>query len=261
MDEKIYSLLTQEEHDEIWSLYEKITDNANQHAFLVRNYYTKSIIVGSSTQSGSYALRFDCKDTFKAFDKYMEIKVDLMLCKYEPYTVMSPLDSSVILLHQDSSYHFNKKDLDSTLSVMKQSDSVDLDPLDVIQKEPKITRESDIPKQTKQIKQPKQLPKELRSKVWPTYQGNIYRGPCYVCQDDITSGNFEAGHVISVYNGGKHELRNLRPVCRPCNSSMGRMNMDDYARLYHPESKLLSETIPKYDIPIRHIQKKARDAT
>jgi len=42
---------------------------------------------------------------------------------------------------------------------------------------------------------------------------------------------FEAGHIISEYNGGEGEVSNLRPICKSCNCSMSSNNWNDYDNL------------------------------
>lgn len=70
------------------------------------------------------------------------------------------------------------------------------------------------------------IPKTLKNKVWDTYVGRRYGiGPCYCCSKNIDSKDFECGHVQAESKGGKLLLTNLRPICGPCNRSMGNENM------------------------------------
>jgi len=39
---------------------------------------------------------------------------------------------------------------------------------------------------------------------------------------------FHVGHIISDKDGGVPEITNLRPICAPCNLSMGSRNMLEY---------------------------------
>ena len=68
---------------------------------------------------------------------------------------------------------------------------------------------------------------KLRRLVWNTYiNQHIGEHVCLCCEATMISQlNFECGHVISVHNGGKLELENLRPICTPCNRSMNSKNM------------------------------------
>jgi hypothetical protein len=45
---------------------------------------------------------------------------------------------------------------------------------------------------------------------------------------DKNSDNWNAGHIISEYNGGKICKENLRPICKSCNCAMGSKNWNDY---------------------------------
>jgi hypothetical protein len=80
----------------------------------------------------------------------------------------------------------------------------------------------------------KAIPKRIRELVWNTYVGrNIGTTKCFCCNDEdklISQMDFEAGHIISHANGGKATVENLRPICRGCNASMGKKNMNDYMR-------------------------------
>ena len=68
------------------------------------------------------------------------------------------------------------------------------------------------------------IPKEIREKCWMAYNKTSI-GKCYVCSQELSSFNMEAGHVNSVYYGGDNSLNNLRPICRSCNISMGTENL------------------------------------
>jgi len=76
----------------------------------------------------------------------------------------------------------------------------------------------------------KAIPKVIREKVWRTYMGDHSgKGKCFCCNHtELTSFQFECGHVISEYNGGDVNIENLRPICSLCNKSMGKINMIDY---------------------------------
>lgn len=93
----------------------------------------------------------------------------------------------------------------------------------------------DIPKNDeshkKRTKKRKAIPQALRHSVWNKYFGQREAvGKCFVCKSEIYQQTFECGHVQSDANGGECKLDNLRPVCRTCNASMGKTNMDDYCR-------------------------------
>ena len=55
------------------------------------------------------------------------------------------------------------------------------------------------------------------------------KGKCFCCNyTELTSFQFECGHVISEYKGGDVNIANLRPICSLCNKSMGKKNMVEY---------------------------------
>jgi HNH endonuclease len=81
----------------------------------------------------------------------------------------------------------------------------------------------------------KSLPKQVQDSVWIKYESaNDTTGKCYCCGGTIKliPKSFECGHVISRYNGGNDYISNLRPICMPCNRSMGTENMRDYMIRY-----------------------------
>lgn len=84
----------------------------------------------------------------------------------------------------------------------------------------------------------KSIPKSLKDLLWDTTYGpEAGQGTCYVCGIIINSKRFEAGHVISVYEGGSTTLDNLRCICSTCNKSMGTRNLERFKNLYFPIKK------------------------
>ena len=56
---------------------------------------------------------------------------------------------------------------------------------------------------------------------------------CLCCKKEkIDIRNFHCGHVIAESKGGDLTIKNLRPICAPCNASMGTMSMNDFALTY-----------------------------
>jgi len=78
------------------------------------------------------------------------------------------------------------------------------------------------------------IPAALRYSVWNEYIGYDKKlGTCYCCETaQIDAFNFACGHVISEKDGGPTTLKNLRPVCTACNSSMGARNMEEFKKKY-----------------------------
>ena len=81
----------------------------------------------------------------------------------------------------------------------------------------------------------KNIPKIIRDKVWDNNIGlQNGTGKCYCCNDQIDSKNFEAGHIVSVADGGETIIDNLRPICSKCNRSMGTDNMINFIQKCSP---------------------------
>lgn len=79
----------------------------------------------------------------------------------------------------------------------------------------------------------KSIPTSVKKKLWIDYNGKKYKGACFVCKEIIDINNFEAGHVIPASQNGSDNIRNLRPICKSCNRSMGNMNLNDFKQRYH----------------------------
>lgn len=70
------------------------------------------------------------------------------------------------------------------------------------------------------------IPKPLRMAVWDEYIGRKHGlGSCFTCGNEIDKMDFECGHVMAEVRGGITVLKNLRPVCHMCNTSMGSKNL------------------------------------
>ena len=93
-------------------------------------------------------------------------------------------------------------------------------------KDPSEVKDAIKPKSTRK----KTIPKVIRQNVWNTYIGEYSgKGKCFCCNyTELTSFQFECGHVISEYNGGDVNIANLRPICSLCNKSIGKKNMVEY---------------------------------
>lgn len=80
----------------------------------------------------------------------------------------------------------------------------------------------------------KPIPAAVKRIVWNKCIGeHIGKAKCICCKvSDITQLSFHCGHIVSEANGGKVEVPNLRPICQNCNSSMGKMNMDEFIAKY-----------------------------
>jgi 5-methylcytosine-specific restriction endonuclease McrA len=82
------------------------------------------------------------------------------------------------------------------------------------------------------------IPSARKTEVWHKYIGKEQGiSKCLCCKErDISAREFVVGHVIPEKDGGAIDIDNLRPVCAPCNASMGTKNMRIYVReLYKRE--------------------------
>lgn len=75
------------------------------------------------------------------------------------------------------------------------------------------------------------IPKHIKTLVWKKYMGdNIVSGKCPCCKDqNIEITHFHCGHVIAESKGGDLNINNLRPICAPCNLSMGTRSMNEFS--------------------------------
>ncbi len=80
-----------------------------------------------------------------------------------------------------------------------------------------------------QKKRKEKISASLRNSLWINHNGDTNTSKCYCCKtEQITRGNFEAGHVVSEKNGGLANISNLKPICSLCNKSMGTQNMHEF---------------------------------
>jgi hypothetical protein len=79
-----------------------------------------------------------------------------------------------------------------------------------------------------------QIPKALKKMVWNLYVGsNVAETACLCCQQEkITMLQFHCGHVIPECKLGFNTPENLRPICGPCNMSMGTQDMREFIKKY-----------------------------
>lgn len=115
-------------------------------------------------------------------------------------------------------------------STMSQGNREDLKKPQNIIKETLLKKEDIICK--KRVTKEK-IPATLKNILWHKYFDTSITGLCQCCKVEIISkAIFDAGHIISEKNGGKVILDNLKPICKLCNSSMGKTNMDEFMKKY-----------------------------
>ena len=118
------------------------------------------------------------------------------------------------------------------------------DKYNLMKKEVKKKYKKLLPKKSKNKR--KTVPKTLKNLVWDKNIGKEKGiGLCYCCNRNIDSKNFEAGHIISVKNGGKTNIDNLKPICSCCNKSMGTQNLEEFKNKY-----MKVDNIPKRSKPV-----------
>lgn len=91
------------------------------------------------------------------------------------------------------------------------------------------------------------IPRSVRQDLWDVHFPSQRYGTCFVCTKSIDITNFEAGHVKACSQGGTQTIDNLRPICLPCNRSMGVQNLDEFKETYYRmvESLQLPNPAPK----------------
>jgi hypothetical protein len=80
------------------------------------------------------------------------------------------------------------------------------------------------------------IPKKLRREVW-NKRNNKLSGKCFCCDDKLDYDNFESGHIVSIFFGGKTSLENLEPICRTCNNDMRTKNLISFKEKYYKKNK------------------------
>jgi 5-methylcytosine-specific restriction endonuclease McrA len=88
-------------------------------------------------------------------------------------------------------------------------------------------------KSKKKLNKKKPIPKAVRTQVWKTHIGNTLDGKCYVCNRIVYYDNFDAAHIIAEANGGLIIVENLRVTCKPCNTSCGTQNLNDFKKMFN----------------------------
>lgn len=92
--------------------------------------------------------------------------------------------------------------------------------------------QADAPSSSLAIRRRQKIKSSKRRLVWKTYIGMTHgEVPCLCCKsNNIDMFNFHCGHVVSNAEGGTIDLSNLRPICSVCNSTMGAMDMRQFAK-------------------------------
>lgn len=68
-----------------------------------------------------------------------------------------------------------------------------------------------------------------RQMIWAREFGHIEKKKCPLCGiNDIDPFTFEKGHDVARARGGSDDIKNMRPVCRTCNSSQGTQTVAEF---------------------------------
>ena len=94
--------------------------------------------------------------------------------------------------------------------------------------------ETDLPPKEHQIFKRESIPKCVRNALWINFFKDARVGMCQCClREQITIGNFHAGHIIAHANGGETKLNNLTCLCMLCNTSMGTYDLNEFIKKYN----------------------------
>ena len=91
------------------------------------------------------------------------------------------------------------------------------------------------------LEEPYHHKKKEKSPLTPKQKENLWKSeygllishecPITLCQNMMINGKkhgWHAGHIISERHGGPKEINNFKPICGPCNQSMGSKDWRDY---------------------------------
>lgn len=67
------------------------------------------------------------------------------------------------------------------------------------------------------------MKKKLREKVW-----NKYNCKCAYCGEDLEYNKMQVDHIEPKYLGGKDDIDNYNPSCRPCNFYKSTFSLDKF---------------------------------
>jgi hypothetical protein len=96
-----------------------------------------------------------------------------------------------------------------------------------------VVEEPGVAKTATTANKRKAIPKPVKMKLWNQhFTEDNAKGKCQVCSNEIKMSDFEAGHIISVANGGSDNIENLTPLCGQCNKSMGTQSVHDFKQTY-----------------------------
>jgi 5-methylcytosine-specific restriction endonuclease McrA len=97
---------------------------------------------------------------------------------------------------------------------------------------PKSGAKSAVKSAAPKKKQP--IPNHVKTLLWNHWVGcDKAETYCLCCKvTKISIRSFHAGHIIAESKGGDMTVKNLKPICGPCNLSMGSTNMDEFIKKF-----------------------------
>lgn len=150
-------------------------------------------------------------------------------------TLIPELKDGIIMSTTANEYMKKKGNLELAISdILNDKEEIKL-MFEQIKNTQNEKRKNTIANRVKTVKQ--KIPTALRAQVWDHWIGTkLGQTKCLCCNvHDITQLNFVCGHIVSEHNGGKLTIKNLKPVCMSCNSSMQTQNMDEFIKKYELE--------------------------
>lgn len=94
------------------------------------------------------------------------------------------------------------------------------------------------------------ITKKLKEELWKKVYGTRIRTICIIsdCKNMIEKNDYQAGHIVSEFNGGSTSLENLYPICSTCNQKMSKHNWIDYDEQSYNLIKIKNKNLKSIDI-------------
>ncbi len=87
------------------------------------------------------------------------------------------------------------------------------------------------------------IPKAVKRAVWMKFYPNSKQGECCSCKRIVYDDDFQTAHIIPESKGGATVVDNLMISCKPCNTSCGTKNMNDFNQMLKSENKNSTNTV------------------
>ena len=159
------------------------------------------------------------------------LKQKLLISETEKSTLLK--EKELIKIKDDENEILKQKLLVSENEILKQKLLVSETEKSALLKYIDLLLQNKNNSKIRNYKKKCRIPATIRNSLWQKYFKKSTKGKCCCCKiENISSANFDCGHIISEHNGGFVSLDNLKPICRLCNSSMSTMNMDEFIKNY-----------------------------